>query len=235
MMEQVVRRLRVLEELVKARLEVDVAGLQAGMRARLDARLQLEAIPVAPDLADRSGPLGLGRVRTLAWQAPRYRKVVLSQIALPPLIEGFALVVHPLPALRAPVLGCDLMALPTRVSVHADFYGAPELAREALEPLAETFANLNSGPGPRWASEIASGGGLHARVSLRVVDGAFAALGATVARYLDLVDKAVEVPGGAAAQAEFFKAFHRYGPRAGALGRLMGKAWAERYSRLLFE
>src|SRR5258706_5243567 len=103
--ERAMRRLRVLEELYKARREVDVAGIVAGVRARLAARLTLAELPVAAELADREGPLGWGRVRTTAWEAPGFRKIVLSHIALPPVIEGFALVLHPAPGRALPVFG----------------------------------------------------------------------------------------------------------------------------------
>src|SRR5260370_41746061 len=125
MVEEVLQKFRVVEELVKARLEVDVAGLVQGVRARLEARHTLQAIPVAADLAERAGPLGWGRVRTSAWEAPGYRKIVLSQVSLRPIVEGFALVLLPHAKLAAPPFGADLMALPTRVSVDADVYGAP--------------------------------------------------------------------------------------------------------------
>jgi hypothetical protein len=241
MVEQVMRRLRVFEELIKARLEVDVVGLVAGVRARLESRLKLTPIPVDADLADRAGPFGWGRVRTTAWEAPSYRKIVLSHVAMPPMIEGLALVALPVPSLRAPVFACDLMALPTRVSVNADLYGGGALAgasRVALGPLGENFARLGGGPGPAWAAEIASGAGLHAKVSPRAVDDAFAALSAALACSLDLTAAApadVEGPGGAEAQRAFFTAFHEHGPRRGPLGRVMGAPWAERYSRLIFE
>src|SRR2546425_1133070 len=140
MVDEVMRRLRTFEELVKARLEADVAGLCAGVRARLEARLLLEPIPVAADLADCRGPLG--------W-------------------------------------------------------------------------------GPAFTLGLASGAGLHARVSPRVIDDAFAALTAALGRALDLVGAATEGPGGADAQQRFFRAFHEHGPRHGPLGRLMGAAWAE--------
>jgi hypothetical protein len=235
---QVMRRLRVLEELVKARLEVDVAGLVSGVRARLESRLALSPETIDAALALRRGPLGWGSVRTTAWQAPNIRKVVLSHVAFRPVVEGFALVVLPSPRLRAPVFGCDLMALPTRVSVNADCYGAPELGglpRETLAPLGESFARFGGGAGPAWAATLASGVGLHAKASPRVVDDAFAALTAALARSLDVIASATEGPGGPESQRAFFQAFHEHGPRRGPVGRLLGAAWAERYSRLIFE
>jgi hypothetical protein len=152
-----------------------------------------------------------------------------------PVIDGFALVVLPLPRLEAPVFACDLMALPTRVSVNADVYGPKELTRDVLQPLGESFVRLGAGAGPAWATTIASGVGLHARVSPRSVDDAFGALTAALARYLDAVQPTVDGPQGAAAQRDFFQAFHEHGPRKGPLGRIFGEAWAERYSRLIFE
>jgi len=47
----IVRHARQLEELVKARLEVDMPGLVAGVRARVESRLSLRPILVGADLA----------------------------------------------------------------------------------------------------------------------------------------------------------------------------------------
>jgi hypothetical protein len=77
--------------------------------------------------------------------------------------------------------------------------------------------------------------GLHAKVSPRAVDDAFAALSAALARSLDVMAAAAEGTGGLEAQRRFFEAFHASGPRRGPLGRIMGAQWAERYSRLIFE
>lgn len=226
-------KFRVLEELVKARLEVDVSGLVAGMRARLESRLQLTPLPVPADLANKEGPLGWGRVRTSAWEAPGFRKVVLSHIGMWPVIEGFAVVLLPLASSAAPVFACDFMALPTRVSVNAEVYGAD--VRQVLAPLGESFVRLGTGAGPEWAQPIASGAGLHAKVSPRMVDDAFAALTGALARYLEVVG-ATPPPGEAGdLQRRFFELFHANGPRKGPLSRLFGAEWAERYSRLIFE
>jgi hypothetical protein len=244
MLENVMRQLRVFEELVRARMQVDVAGMVAGVRARLESRLALEALPVDADLSDKRGPAGWGRIVTTAWQAPGYRKIVLSHIDMPPVIDGLAIVVLPLPKKAAPVFAADLMALPTRVSVNADLYVAPslhEMARQALEPLGESFARLESGGGPSWAQALASGRGLHAKLTPRAVDDAFAGLNAALGRALDVITIApeeTEVGGsgsGAETQRLFFEAFHAHGPRKGPLGTIFGSTWAERYSRLIFE
>ncbi|MCU1277697.1 MAG: Ferredoxin-dependent bilin reductase [bacterium] len=234
--DSIVRQLRVLEELVKARLEVDVPGMVAGVRARVESRLHLAPLPIEADLASKPGPFGLGSVRTWAWECPEARKVVLSHIGLRPVIEGLALVIHP--ANRAvPIFGADLMALPTRLSVNADVYGAREITGGVLEPLGESFGRLRSGSGPEWAQPIASGAGLHAKPSPRLVDDAFAALTAAVGRYLDVLATTKEgtADGNVPSQRDFFTAFHANGPRKGPLGRLFGAVWAERYSRLIFE
>lgn len=234
--DSLVRQLRVLEELVKARLEVDVPGMVAGVRARLDSRLHLTALPIEADLATKPGPFGFGAVKTWAWESPEARKVVLSHIGLRPVIEGFALVVHPRTRV-APVFGADLMALPTRLSVNADVYGARDLTAGVLEPLGESFGKLRSHSGPDWAESIASGAGLHARPSPRLVDDAFAALTSAIGRYLDVLTAAKEgsADDNVPSQRDFFTAFHAHGPRKGPLGHLFGAAWAERYSRLIFE
>lgn len=244
MFDTVLRRARVVEALLKARLEVDVAGLVAGARARLESRLPLEPTPVPGDLADKRGPLGWGRVRTQVWQTPKLRKIALSHVDVKPMVEGFALAIIPHPRLDAPVFGADFMALPTRVSVNADVYGprdgtAKDRVRDILQPLGESFVRLGTGAGPAWAQPIASGVGLHAKVSPRVVDDAFAALTAALARYLDVVDAAPTKPNGdalaAASGRDFFAAFHENGPRRGPVGKLFGADWAERYSHLFFE
>lgn len=231
-----VRQLRVLEELVKARLEVDVPGMVAGVKARVESRLQLKPLPIDADVADKPAPLGLGSVRTWAWESAEARKVVLSHVALRPLIEGFALVIHPAVRRPAPIFGADLMALPTRLSVNADVYGTRALTAGVLESLGEGFGRLRSHAGPDWAQAIASGSGLHARPSPRLVDDAFAALTAGLGRYLDVLATAPEATGEPSPRTtDFFTAFHAHGPRRGPLGRLFGAAWAERYSRLIFE
>ena len=234
--QQVVRQLRVLEELVKARLEVDVPGMVAGVKARLESRLHLSPLPIDADLANQPGPFGFGSVRTWAWQSAEAEKVVLSHIGLRPVIEGFALVIHPQKRL-APIFGADLMALPTRLSVNADVYGTRERTTGVLEPLGESFGRLRSHAGPAWAQAIASGAGLHARPSPRLVDDAFAALTAAIGRYLDVLQSAKEgtADDNVPSQRDFFTAFHDHGPRRGPLGHLFGSAWAERYSRLIFE
>jgi hypothetical protein len=234
--DEVLRQVRVLEALVKARLEVDMPGLIAGVRARLESRLALKPLPVDADLADRKGPFGFGRVRTSVWEAPRIRKIALTQVAMRPMIEGLALVVLPQPKLAAPAFACDLMALPARVSVNADVYGVDKDAlRAVLEPLGESFVRLGGGAGPAWTQPIASGIGLHAKISPRKLEDAFGALTAALARYLDLVVSAPEGPGGSELQRRLFQLFHANGPRTGALGKLFGASWAERYSRLMFE
>jgi Ferredoxin-dependent bilin reductase len=239
MLENVMRQLRVFEELVRARMQVDVAGMVAGVRARLESRLTLEALPVDADLSDKRGPAGWGRIATTAWQAQGFRKIVLSHIDMPPILDGFALVVLPLPRKAAPVFAADLMALPTRVSVNADLYSAPslhEVARQALEPLGESFARLESGGGPSWAQAMASGRGLHAKLTPRAVDDAFAGLNAALARALEVGGSAPDGgEAGAESQRLFFELFHTHGPRNGPLGTIFGSTWAERYSRLIFE
>ena len=233
------RRARVLEALLKARLEVDMPGLVAGIRARLTSRLQLQPIPVEPDLAERAGPLGWGRVQTWAWSTTRLRKVVLSHVSMRPMIEGFALVLSPVPGFAAPVFAADLMALPTRVSVNADQYGTrhPRF-QTGLRSLGESFVRLETSGGPAWAAELASGVGLHARLSPRMVDDGFAALSAALGVYIDTLDLTEEPQQPAEAPSdhrEFFQLFHEHGPRRGPLGRLFGAEWTERYSRLVFE
>jgi hypothetical protein len=225
---------------LSARLEVDVAGLAAGVRARLDGRVKLVPHAIDADLAERRGPFGLGRVRAAAFESPELRKVVLAQLAVPLLIEGIELAAHPRRDLDAPVFAADLTVLPTRIAVHADVYGAPERTRGILKPLAPAFARLQGGPAPDWAASIASGEGLHAAASPRQIDELFAALTSALGRWLEAVAGArkLDEAGTAAVQRDqeaFFAAFHSHGPRTRAIARLFGAPWAERYSRLAFE
>jgi hypothetical protein len=228
------KKAREIEEDLKARREVEVEGMVAGVRARLEQRLALVPLPVDGDLGDHKGPLGLGRVRTWAFRAGRLRKIVLSHVAMPPIVEGLALTVIPLPELDFPVFAADLMALPTRVSVNADVYGRELQTRGALLPLLPTFRNLGVGAGPLWAARLGSGRGLHAKLNPRMVDQGFAALTQALSCYLDELEQAA--PGRSTEpQTAFFQAFHNNGPRKGPLSRVMGQDWAERYSRLVFE
>ncbi len=232
------RNVRRLEELWKARLEVDVPGLASGVRARLESALQLTAVPVDAELAAPDGPLGWGAIRTEVYAAPRYRKIVFSSIAQRPVLEGFAVVLLPDPELAAPIFACDFMGLPTHITVNADAYGTRELGRmplDLLAPLRETFGRLGSTSGPPWSLGLASGVGLHARVSPRLGNDAFAAISAAVGRAIEVLGRAEPGPGGRESQEAFFRAFHAHGPRRGALRYLYGPAFAERYSRLVFE
>ncbi len=227
------RRARTLEEDLKARREVDVAGMVAGLRARLLDQLPLAALPLDADLQEKAGPLGLGRVRTEAWQTDRLRKVVLSHISLPPMIEGVALSLIPITDLDFPSFAADLMALPWRISVNADVYGRDWQTRDALRPVRTTFFRLGGGPGPQWVGKLGSGQGLHARLRPHQVEEGLAALTQGMATYLG---ELADAPPGRSIEGQtlVFRAFHQHGPRK-RLARLLGEPWAERYSRLLFE
>ena len=209
-------------------------GRGAGARARLEQRLGLTPLPVDGDLADKAGPLGMGRVRTSVWEADKLRKVVLSHISMAPVIEGLALVLLPVQELDFPIFAADLMALPTRISVNADTYGADWQTRKSLEPVRTAFRRLGASPGPTWAARLGSGRGLHARLSPRQASDGFAALTQGLGAYLD---ELADAPPGRSVnqQRAFFQAFHDNGPRKGPLSRVMGESWAERYSRLVFE
>jgi len=228
------RRVRMLEEDLKARQEVDVAGMVAGLRARLSEQLKLEPLPVDADLAERCLTAGLGRIRTEVWRTERLRKVALSHIAVPGFLDGLALTVLPSVELDFPCFAADLMALPWRVSVNADVYGRDWQTRDALLSMQTTFQRLGSDSGPLWAARLGSGHGLHAKLRPRQIEEGFAALSQGLAAYLSELGDA---PPGRSdeAQAQFFQAFHENGPRKGMLRRLSGDAWAERYSRLIFE
>ena len=67
---------RALEEDIKARREIDVEGMVAGLRARLAEQLKLEPLPIDADLAEKKLVAGLGRIRTEAWRSERLRKVI---------------------------------------------------------------------------------------------------------------------------------------------------------------
>ncbi len=232
------RQVRLLEELWKARLEVDVTGMSSGIRARLETSLPLTPVPVDAELSFREGFVGWGSIRTEVYRAPKLRKIVFSTITQRPVIEGFALVLLPEPQLAAPVFACDFMALPTHFSVNVDAYGARELQQKPLDvlaPLRESFGRLGSTSGPAWSLGLASGVGLHAKVSPRLASDAFAVLSAALGRALETIAQAEPGPGGKETQEAFFRAFHVHGPRRGPVRYLYGPAFSERYSRLVFE
>jgi hypothetical protein len=233
-----VKQARRLEELWKARLEVDVPGMWSGVRARLESAVPLKAIPIDAELSTPEGPLGWGSIRTEVYSAPKLRKIVLSTVSQRPVLEGFALVLLPEPELAAPVFACDLMGLPTHVSINADAYGTRDLGRmplDLLAPLRESFGRLGSGAGPAWALGLASGVGLHAKLSPRLANDGLAALSAALGRALEVIGASEPGPGGLETQQAFFRAFHEHGPRKGAIRYLYGPVFAERYSRLIFE
>ncbi len=232
------RQARLVEELWKARLEVDVPGLAAGTRARIESALTLTPLPVDASLASPEGPLGWGSVKTEVYSAPKFRKIVLTTVSQRPAIEGFAVVLFPEPELAAPVFACDYMGLPTRIAVNVDAYGVRELGNmplDLLSPLRESFGRLGSTSGPPWSLGLASGIGLHAKVAPRLGNDAYAALLAALGRAIETLSQAKVGPGGRESQEAFFRAFHAHGPRKGPLRYLYGSAFAERYSRLVFE
>lgn len=228
-------RARTLEEDLRARREVDVAGMVAGLRARLLEQLQLEALPIDGDLSEGRAKWGLGSVRSEAWRGERLRKVVLSHIAVPGVLEGLALTMLPIVELDTPMFAADLMALPWRISVNADVYGRDWQTRDGLKAARSSFFRLGSGPGPLWSAKIGSAHGLHAKLRPRQVEEGFAALSQGLGAYLQ---ELTEAPPGRSqtVQEQVFWAFHQNGPRTRApLRKLFGEDWVERYSRLLFE
>lgn len=224
---------RRIEEDLKARREVDVAGMVAGLRARLSEQLTLEPLPIDGDLALKSGPLGLGKVQTWAFSTPKLRKVVLSHVSMPPLIEGLALTLLPTPDQDFPIFAADLMALPFFISVNADVYGRDWQTREVLRSMETTFMRLSASRGPAWSAKLGSGRGLHAKLRPHNIEEGFAALLQGTASYLTELQDAP--PGRSVeGQAMVFQTFHTHGPKK-RLSRILGEEWAERYSRLLFE
>ena len=234
---------RLLAEM-RARYLIDVAGMMAGVRERLLSRVALSPLAIDADLAEGRGRFGLGQVRTVAFESERLRKVVLSEVRLWPMIEGFAITILPRPSVAAPVFGGDFMLLPARLSVNAEVYGTRPSAvggggtAGMLAPLGESFARLDPRPAPPWSTGIASGEGLHARVSPRLAGEASAALTGALGAYLDALAAAGQSDppdGREREQATFFRLLHSHGPRQGPLRWMFGEAWAERYSRLVFE
>lgn len=232
---EVSRQARTLEEDIKARREIDVEGMVAGLRARLGEQLKLEALPLDADLGERRLPVGLGRIRTEAWRSEKLRKVVLSHIYVPGVIEGLALTALPGFELDFPCFAADLMALPWRFSVNVDVYGREWQTKESLRGLQTTFRRLGGdNEGPLWAAKLGSGHGLHAKLRPRQIEEGFAALSQGLYTYLS---ELADAPPGRSneAQEQFFYTFHQNGPKNGMLRRLFGDEWAERYSRLVFE
>lgn len=236
MLTDAIGRVQRLRSEWKARIEVDVEGMVAGVRARIESRLSLTPLPIDGDLQEHRGRLGIGRVRTWAFESPELRKVVVAQVSVRPMIDAFALVLSPRRDLAAPIFAADLVVLPTRLAAHADIYGRPKMTRGLLAPLDANFARLGSAAGPEWAARVGSSEGLHVHTSPRLVDELFAAVTGALGLYVTAL---LDAPRGAADTArdqnDFFAAFHAHGPRTGPLGTLFGPAWAERFSRLMFE
>ena len=230
-------RARTVEEDLKARREVDIAGMVNGLRARLGEKLELEELPIDADLRSHALPLGVAKVSTWAYRSPQVRKIVLSHVmvgpSLLPAVEGFALTVFPEYAWDVPCFLADLMALPWWVSVNAEVYGREWQTHKVLSPLRGTFLRLGSEPGPGWCAKLASGDGMHAKLRPRQVEDGFAALSQALSQYLQVF--ADPPPGRSKADQEaVFATFHKNGPRL-RMRRPFGDPWAERYSRLLFE
>ncbi|MBL9043125.1 MAG: hypothetical protein JNM83_16050 [Myxococcales bacterium] len=77
-------RARTVEEDLKARREVDIAGMVNGLRARLGEKLELEELPIDADLRSHALTLGVAKVSTWAYRSPQVRKIVLSHVMVGP-------------------------------------------------------------------------------------------------------------------------------------------------------
>ena len=235
--EEASHRARTIEEDLKARREVDIAGMVNGLRARLGEQLELEELPIDGDLRNHSLPLGVSSVSTWAYRSKKVRKIVLSHVvvspSLLPAVEGLALTIFPEYEWDVPSFLCDLMALPWWVSVNAEVYGREWQTQNVLTPLRSAFLRLGSESGPLWCAKQASGDGLHAKLRPRQVEEGFAALTQALSQYVQVFND--PPPGRSKSDQEaLFAAFHQNGPRL-RMRRPFGDAWAERYSRLLFE
>jgi hypothetical protein len=234
---EVGHRARTVEEDLKARREVDISGMVNGLRARLAEQFPLEELPIDADLRSHALPLDVAKVSTWAYRSPKLRKIVLSHIVVGPTVlpavEGLALTVFPETEWDVPCFLADLMALPWWVSVNADVYGRDWQTQKVLSGLRSAFLRLGSGQSPPFCARISSGDGLHAKLRPRQVEEGFAALTQALSAYLQLLQ---DPPPGRSDkdQQEVFAAFHAHGPRM-RLRRPFGDAFAERYSRLLFE
>ncbi len=230
-------RARTVEEDLKARREVDISGMVNGLRARIAEQLPLEELPIDADLRSHALPLDVAKVSTWAYRSAKVRKVVLSHIVMGPsalpAVEGLALTIFPEYDWDLPCFLADLMALPWWVSVNADVYGRDWQTQKVLAGLRSTFLRLGSQSGPSFCARLSSGEGLHAKLRPRQVEEGFAALTQALSAYLQLLS---DPPPGRSQndQEAVFAAFHEKGPRE-RLRRPFGEAFAERYSRLLFE
>jgi hypothetical protein len=221
---------------LQAGQNVSVEHLADSLREHLARRLHdLQPIEVDADLREGRGRFGVGFVQTQLFRAPgaRLRKAVLTQISVRPLMEGFALVLQPDLGVDHPTFAADFILLPARLSVNAEAYGLSWQGRRALSPAWERFAALGAGPGPQWAVHLSTPQGLHAKLHPERAQEALDVLVLGLHAYLDALESA---PSGSSkeGQDQFFRAFHANGPRTGPLRRVMGDAWAERYSRAVF-
>ena len=136
-------------------------------------------------------------MRTWAWQSGEARKVVLSHIGAAAASSRVSRWSSIRGRRAAPIFGADLMALPTRLSVNADVYGARELTAGVLEPLGETFRSAQVARRAGVGACRSRRAPVCTRVpSLRLVDDAFAALTAAIGRYLDVLTAAKEATAG---------------------------------------
>ncbi len=235
--EEASHRARTVEEDLKARREVDIAGMLNGLRARLGEKLELEELPIDGDLRSHALPLGVAQISSWAYRSKLVRKIVLSHVVVGPsalpAVEGLSLTIFPEYEWDVPCFLADLMALPWWVSVNAEVYGREWQTQKVLTSLRGAFLRLGGQPGPLWVAKLASGDGLHAKLRPRQVEEGFAAVTQALSQYLQVLSD--PPPGRSKAdQDAVFAAFHQNGPRL-RLRRPFGDAFAERYSRLLFE
>lgn len=229
---------------LRKRYSLNVPELVADVVARIRGTLPTEDYPLQPDMKRKNARFWIGRggIENFAFRTRAIEKLVVSRIALSPIIEGFAVTLFPRPDLDAPVLGAAAMLLPMRMSFFLELCSSRYEDPTFMERWGARFAPIRArfpilaGVGPAWSREIASGYGLQAKMGFDHTDQVLAALHAYLDEYLSLLGGAgaVDREVGRASQERFFRIFSENDPARRPLPRLFGNEWTSRYSRVLF-
>jgi len=224
-----------------------VAGIDFGaLAARLDTALRRHGArrqPAPLDVTLRYG--GLRAIASFVVESDTIARATVSHLRVSPVLAGVAMVVHPRPALDAPLLVCDIMVPPTafaRAFIDACGPGITRASfgarfREPLAALVDGADGLRRAPVPAWIAPLSGGAG--ARLRARRGDGEAIArvLVAYVERYLDALataEPARDPAANAAAATAVRGAVRAHGPASRHLTRAFGADFAARYLDLLW-
>ena len=230
----------------------NLAAIDFGtLAAELDAifrRHGARAQPTPRSLLLQRGPLRA--IATFVVESDAIARATVSHLRVSPFMAGIALVVHPDPALDAPLLVADIMVPPTgfaRAFLDAcgPGIGSPLFETRFRDPLAKILDDaprlgLRRAPVPAWMAPFSSGAG-GAGGGLRAGRGAGSALAELLARYvsayldaLTTAERSKDLAANETRARAVRAAVRANGPAERHLTRAFGADFTSRYLKLLW-